>query len=85
MAMDEHLMAVRPHPDQINTAANIRAILKDSPMLERCRGHRVQDALSIRCMPQLHGPVKKAVKDYYDKNGIAYDSELFKEEEVYCH
>ncbi len=63
MAMDERLMAVRPHPDQINTAANIRAILKDSPMLERCRGHRVQDALSIRCMPQLHGPVKKAVKD----------------------
>ena len=63
MAMDERLMAVRPHPDQINTAANIRAILKDSPMLERCRGHRVQDALSIRCMPQLHGPVKKAIKD----------------------
>lgn len=63
MAMDERLMAVRPHPDQINTAANIRAILKDSPMLERYRGHRVQDALSIRCMPKLHGPVKKAVKD----------------------
>ena len=61
--MDERLMAVRPHPDQINTAANIRAILKDSPMLERYRGHRVQDALSIRCMPQLHGPVKKAIKD----------------------
>ena len=32
-------------------------------MLERYRGHRVQDALSIRCMPQLHGPVKKAIKD----------------------
>lgn len=59
MAMDERLMAVRPHPDQINTAANIRAILKDSPMLERYRGHRVQDALSIRCMPQLHGPGSK--------------------------
>ena len=29
MAMDERLMAVRPHPDQINTAANIRAILKE--------------------------------------------------------
>ena len=63
MAMDERLMAVRPHPDQINTAANIRAILKDSPMLERYRGHRAQDALSIRCMPQLHGPVKKTIKD----------------------
>lgn len=63
MAMDERIMNARPHPDQINTAANIRAILKDSPILERWRGHRVQDALSIRCMPQLHGPVKKAVKD----------------------
>lgn len=67
MAMDERLMAVRPHPDQINTAANIRAILKDSPMLERYRGHRVQDALSIRCMPQLHGPVEKA----YDSMHLA--------------
>lgn len=63
MAMDERIMNARPHPDQANTAANIRAILKDSPILERWRGHRVQDALSIRCMPQLHGPVKKAVKD----------------------
>ena len=67
MAMDERLMAVCPHPDQINTAANIRAILKDSPMLERYRGHRVQDALSIRCMPQLHGPVEKA----YDSMHLA--------------
>ena len=63
MAMDERIMNVRPHPDQAATAANIRAILADSPILERFRGHRLQDALSIRCMPQLHGPVKKAVRD----------------------
>lgn len=76
MAMDERLMAVRPHPDQINTAANIRAILKDSPMLERYRGHRVQDALSIRCMPQLHGPVKKAVKDAQTTLAIELNSSV---------
>ena len=76
MAMDERLMAVRPHPDQINTAANIRAILKDSPMLERYRGHRVQDALSIRCMPQLHGPVKKAIKDAQTTLAIELNSSV---------
>ena len=76
MAMDERLMAVRPHPDQINTAANIRAILKDSPMLDRYRGHRVQDALSIRCMPQLHGPVKKAVKDAQTTLAIELNSSV---------
>ena len=57
MAMDERLMAVRPHPDQINTAANIRAILKDSPMLERCRGHRVQATLAIELNSSVDNPL----------------------------
>lgn len=85
MAMDERLMAARPHPDQINTAANIRAILKGSPIIERYRGHRVQDALSIRCMPQLHGPVKKAIRDAQETLAIelnaSVDNPLIFEEE----
>lgn len=45
-------------------------------MLERYRGHRVQDALSIRCMPQLHGPVKKAVKDAQTTLAIELNSSV---------
>ncbi|MBM7616146.1 HAL/PAL/TAL family ammonia-lyase [Alkaliphilus hydrothermalis] len=63
MAMDERLMAVRPHANQSSTAYNIRTILKDSEILEKYQGHRVQDALSLRCMPQLHGAAKKSIAD----------------------
>ena len=42
-------------------------------------------AHKLHCSVLAEQAVKKAVKDYYDKNGIAYDSELFKEEEVHCH
>ena len=42
-------------------------------------------AHKLHCSVLAEQAVKKDVKDYYDKNGIAYDSELFKEEEVHCH
>ena len=76
MAMDERIMNARPHPDQVNTAANIRAILKDSPILEKWKGHRLQDALSIRCMPQLHGVVKKTIRDAMDTMAIELNSSV---------
>ncbi len=63
MAMDDRLMQARPHEDQKNTADNIRRILGDSEIIEKYKGSRVQDALSIRCMPQLHGAAKKLIKD----------------------
>ena len=62
MAMDPRIMAQRPHMDQGYTAENLRKILADSPLLERCKGNRVQDCLSLRCIPQLHGAVKKQIK-----------------------
>lgn len=58
-AMDERLMQARPHPGQMQTAANIRNILSGSQIAEKYRDYRVQDALSLRCMPQLHGAVKR--------------------------
>ena len=63
MAMDDRLMQVRPHEDQKYTASNIRNILANSEIVEKYKGSRVQDALSIRCMPQLHGAAKKLIKD----------------------
>ena len=62
-AFDPRVMQVRPHPDQANTAENVRRVLKDSGIIEKYRGSRVQDALSLRCIPQLHGAAKKTLLD----------------------
>nr|WP_241535853.1 aromatic amino acid lyase [Indiicoccus explosivorum] len=62
-AFDDRLMSVRPHPDQRDTAANIRKILSDSAIAKEHVDHRLQDALSLRAIPQLHGAAKKTLKD----------------------
>jgi histidine ammonia-lyase len=53
------LQAARPHPGQRQAAANLRRLLKDSP-IERSHVDcsRVQDSYSLRCMPQVHGAVR---------------------------
>lgn len=62
-AFDPRVMSVRPHPEQGATADNVRRILADSGVLKHYEGHRLQDALSLRCIPQLHGAAKKALYD----------------------
>jgi histidine ammonia-lyase len=62
-AFDERLMSVRPHEEQRITAANVRSILHDSEIAAHFRDYRLQDALSLRCIPQLHGAAKKTLKD----------------------
>ncbi|WP_243292288.1 aromatic amino acid ammonia-lyase [Bacillus sp. FJAT-47783] len=62
-AFDERLMSVRPHHEQKNTAANIRKLLADSEMAKEFKDYRLQDALSLRCIPQLHGAAKKSFHD----------------------
>lgn len=62
-AFDERVMSVRPHEEQAATAENIRRILSDSELIKKYKGSRVQDALSLRCIPQLHGAAKKALFD----------------------
>ena len=62
-AFDERVMKVRPHSYQAKTAANVRNILADSEVIEYYKDSRVQDALSLRCVPQLHGAAKKTIYD----------------------
>ena len=62
-AFDERVMSVRPHQDQADTAENVRRILSDSGIMKKYEGSRVQDALSLRCIPQLHGAAKKTLAD----------------------
>jgi histidine ammonia-lyase len=56
-AFDERLHALRPHPGQAASAANLRRLLRDSAIRESHRDspHLVQDAYSLRCTPQVHG------------------------------
>jgi histidine ammonia-lyase len=55
------LQAIRPHPGQASSAANLTAILRDSGVVASHRGpdcNRVQDAYSLRCSPQVHGAAR---------------------------
>ncbi|NLF04314.1 MAG: histidine ammonia-lyase [Actinomycetales bacterium] len=60
-AFAEDLQALRPHPGQQASAANLRALLAGSPIVASHRGPectRVQDAYSLRCAPQVHGAAR---------------------------
>ncbi|XVQ13003.1 histidine ammonia-lyase [Spirillospora sp. CA-255316] len=55
------LQELRPHPGQGVSAANLRALLADSEIMESHRGPdctRVQDAYSLRCSPQVNGAAR---------------------------
>ncbi len=57
---DERVQALRPHPGQLVSAANLRALLAGSPLMASHRDsrHAVQDAYCLRCAPQVHGAVR---------------------------
>jgi histidine ammonia-lyase len=58
-AFDERIHNVRPHAGQMKTAANLRRMLEGSQIRESHREcGRVQDAYSLRCIPQVHGAVR---------------------------
>ena len=64
-AFSEHVQRVRPHAGQALSAARLRGLLGDSEIRESHRDNdpRVQDAYSLRCMPQVHGAAR---------NGLSY-------------
>ncbi|MGA7990598.1 MAG: histidine ammonia-lyase [Thermoanaerobaculia bacterium] len=60
-AFDPRIHAARPHPGQVASAANLRKLLASSPLRESHRGCGVvQDAYTLRCMPQVHGAARDA-------------------------
>jgi histidine ammonia-lyase len=56
------IMRARPHAGQAASAERLRALLADSEIRESHRygDPRVQDAYSLRCMPQVHGAARNA-------------------------
>jgi histidine ammonia-lyase len=64
VAFDERIHAARPHAGQVAVAAHLRELLAGSEIRESHLQNdpRVQDAYSLRCMPQVHGAVRDALK-----------------------
>jgi histidine ammonia-lyase len=60
-AFDARLHALRPHPGQIACAAHLRALLNDSELVRGEGSTSVQDAYTLRCVPQVHGAVRDAL------------------------
>ncbi|MEY2541726.1 MAG: histidine ammonia-lyase, partial [Verrucomicrobiota bacterium] len=62
-AFDPRLQDARPHPGQKAAAAHLLSLLQGSEIRESHRQNdpRVQDAYSVRCMPQVHGAVRGAL------------------------
>lgn len=62
-AYDKRIMDIRSQPEQSATAENLLNLLADSQVVEKYKDSHVQDALSLRCVPQAHGAVKKTLND----------------------
>ncbi len=63
VAFDPRIQEARPHPGQRQAAEHLRALLTNSEIREShlVGDTRVQDAYSLRCMPQVHGAVRGAL------------------------
>ncbi len=62
VAFDPRIQAARPHPGQAASARNLKRLLAESPIRESHRDcGKIQDAYSLRCMPQVHGAARDAL------------------------
>src|SRR5207248_821468 len=81
-AFDPRLQDARPHPGQKAAAEHLMSLVEDSEIRQShlTDDPRVQDAYSIRCMPQVHGAVRGALAHCEDvfliESGSATDNPL---------
>lgn len=64
VAFDERIHKARPHPGQLLVAANLRRLLDGADSIRDSHREcgRVQDAYSLRCIPQVHGAVRDTLE-----------------------
>jgi histidine ammonia-lyase len=63
-AFDERIQEARPHPGQVASAARLRSLLEGSEIRQsHLTCTRVQDAYSLRCVPQVHGAVRDSLTE----------------------
>jgi histidine ammonia-lyase len=60
-AFDERIHQLRPHPRQLECAAYLRRVLEGSDFTRPYDPHNIQDAYTLRCIPQVHGAVREAL------------------------
>jgi histidine ammonia-lyase len=89
-AFDARIQALRPHAGQAETAANLRMLMRESEIRESHRhgDPRVQDAYSIRCIPQVHGASRDAIRYTYETvsteiNSATDNPLIFPEEKIH--
>lgn len=86
---NEEISLVRPYKGQINTSKNIYKLLKDSEIIKSHKNcPKVQDAYSLRCIPQVHGAIKEVFRDVIEKvkieiNSVTDNPLIFAENKVY--
>ncbi len=73
-AYDLRLHTIRPHDGQINTAKNLLALTEGSSFVTHQGEIRVQDAYTLRCVPQVHGASKDALNYVKEKVLIEINS-----------
>jgi len=74
-ACDPAIQSVRPHAGQAASARNVKRLTDGSEIVESHRNcDRVQDAYSIRCLPQVHGAVRDAVTHLRDAVAVELNS-----------
>lgn len=61
LAFDDRIQQLRPFPRQIDCATYLRALLADSQFTRGYDPKNIQDAYTLRCIPQVHGAVRDAV------------------------
>ncbi|MCY4284286.1 MAG: histidine ammonia-lyase [Thiotrichales bacterium] len=71
-AFDPRLHALRAHPGQRVSAANLWSLMRGSAIRESHRAGdvRVQDPYSVRCAPQVHGAVRDVLADVETKVAV---------------
>lgn len=61
VAFDNRIQQLRPFPRQLNCAAYLRALLAESDFTRHHDPTNVQDAYTLRCIPQVHGAIRDAI------------------------
>ncbi len=73
-AFDPRIHSIRSHKGQIKTAENLLSLLRGSEFTTKQGEIRVQDAYTLRCVPQIHGASKDAVEYVKEKLEIEMNS-----------
>lgn len=61
-AFDKRINDLRPYKGQSKVANNLLLLLEESEIVEKYKDYRVQDALSLRAMPQVHGACRDKIE-----------------------